>query len=581
MRRLFVSVLLGLVLALSPVAYADVIKTKDGKKLEGKITEQTKEFVRLRTGYGDLTIPRAEIDSITISFSTIHFKDGRRMDGIITEETTKEVVLRTKYGELKIPHSDIEKIERPKEYIPVSRKEPPRPARKQDLSNEQRARLHQKGIELLRTKKFDEAIAAYKKIVADGPGSYYATSLYNLACAYSLKGEKGAALDYLEKSAQAGYLNFRHMNRDPDLDNIRNEPRYKALMARKEELMENWAESRADSLKREYGQDYIVEVDHERKIVYATNQSRTVLDELKKALNNYADAQWRTFFENKPNYYLTIICPNREDFRKRIKSRNVGGVYSHGSRTLICGNIGSTLIHEFTHALHFGDQDARGQGHPIWILEGLATCFETSTLIDGKPTPMPNYRLNRVRLALATGRYYPWNEFMRIPRSRFMSNTGISYPEARYIMYYFWQLGKLKEWYDTYCANYRKDRTGILATEITFGKSVAQVEEDFRKWIAEAPEGAGAVPKGAAFFGVSTSPSAAGMHVRQVVPGSVAEKAGVKPGDIIIEFAGKKYTNRDAFAEAIRAQEIGVSIKVTVLRGEREIELEVELQPKE
>ena len=83
-KRLVISLLLTLFIALASVTYADTVRTKDGKEFEGKITEQTDEYVRLRTGYGDLTIPRSDIESIKVSASKIHLKDGRMMEGIIT-----------------------------------------------------------------------------------------------------------------------------------------------------------------------------------------------------------------------------------------------------------------------------------------------------------------------------------------------------------------------------------------------------------------------------------------------------------------------------------------------------------------
>ena len=240
-----------------------------------------------------------------------------------------------------------------------------------------------------------------------------------------------------------------------------------------------------------------------------------------------------------------------------------------------------TLRHEFTHALHFGDLEGRRQSHPIWIVEGLATCFEESMLVEGVPTPLPNGRLNMVRLALATNKYLPWENLFKCSHQNFMRQASVCYAEARYVLYYFWQCGKLKEFYDTYCENWEKDKTGKVAIEKVFGKSVSEVEEDFKEWIASAPEPVGATPQGAPFFGVASSGTAAGMQVVQVVPGSSAAEAGMKVGDIIVEFAGKKYTNRDEFAKAIRAQKIGETITVRVLRGDEELELKVNLKARE
>ncbi|MDQ7780388.1 MAG: tetratricopeptide repeat protein, partial [Planctomycetota bacterium] len=56
------------------------------------------------------------------------------------------------------------------------------------------------------------------------------TALYNLCCIYSLRGDKKLAIEYLEKTVTSGYEEFEWMSEDPDLDNIRDEPRYKELV---------------------------------------------------------------------------------------------------------------------------------------------------------------------------------------------------------------------------------------------------------------------------------------------------------------------------------------------------------------
>lgn len=51
---------------------------------------------------------------------------------------------------------------------------------------------------------------------------------YNLACCYALSGEKAKALEWLEKSAAAGFADSELFNTDPDLQTLRNEAAFKA-----------------------------------------------------------------------------------------------------------------------------------------------------------------------------------------------------------------------------------------------------------------------------------------------------------------------------------------------------------------
>ena len=53
---------------------------------------------------------------------------------------------------------------------------------------------------------------------------------YNLACSYSLLGQVDEALETLRRAIALGYRDFNHMQRDPDLENVRRDPRYLALL---------------------------------------------------------------------------------------------------------------------------------------------------------------------------------------------------------------------------------------------------------------------------------------------------------------------------------------------------------------
>ena len=101
-------------------------------------------------------------------------------------------------------------------------------ARAQDT--EEYSRLFQLGIDQLQAKKYDESVESFKKAIAinsNSPESYY-----NIACAYSLKGEKDKAIDWLAESFAHGFDDEKHIAADKDLDPIREEPRFKELMAK-------------------------------------------------------------------------------------------------------------------------------------------------------------------------------------------------------------------------------------------------------------------------------------------------------------------------------------------------------------
>ena len=57
-----------------------------------------------------------------------------------------------------------------------------------------------------------------------------ALNLYNVACVYSTIGEIDEALNCLEKSVRKGMAELDWMKNDSDLDNVRDHPRFKALI---------------------------------------------------------------------------------------------------------------------------------------------------------------------------------------------------------------------------------------------------------------------------------------------------------------------------------------------------------------
>ena len=55
---------------------------------------------------------------------------------------------------------------------------------------------------------------------------------YNLACSYSLTGQVDLALQALQTAIRCGYTDFKAMDNDPDLDNVRQHADYKKIRAK-------------------------------------------------------------------------------------------------------------------------------------------------------------------------------------------------------------------------------------------------------------------------------------------------------------------------------------------------------------
>lgn len=88
----------------------------------------------------------------------------------------------------------------------------------------------ERATELYNEKKYEESIKSYQEAleIEDTDSSVY----YNIACCYSLMNKVEDALDWLEKSIIHGFTNYGHIKNDTDLENIRNTPKFKELIAK-------------------------------------------------------------------------------------------------------------------------------------------------------------------------------------------------------------------------------------------------------------------------------------------------------------------------------------------------------------
>jgi len=95
---------------------------------------------------------------------------------------------------------------------------------------------NQEVAEIWQAKQYQRAVAILETLYTTPwfsklEGEWVGT-LYNLACGYSLLGEKEKAIDYLGQAVKAGYSDVEHMRKDTDLDNIRQDERFLEIMAK-------------------------------------------------------------------------------------------------------------------------------------------------------------------------------------------------------------------------------------------------------------------------------------------------------------------------------------------------------------
>jgi S1-C subfamily serine protease len=86
--------------------------------------------------------------------------------------------------------------------------------------------------------------------------------------------------------------------------------------------------------------------------------------------------------------------------------------------------------------------------------------------------------------------------------------------------------------------------------------------------------------RGPAFLGVQTremSTAAEGAEVSEVLPGTPADKAGLKEGDVITSFDGKAVAGPEALREEVGQTRVGKQVTLKVMRGKETKELKATL----
>ncbi len=88
----------------------------------------------------------------------------------------------------------------------------------------------QMGFALHSLKKYDKAIAAYNNVLNAGPTAIGPLTMYNVACAYALKGESEVAFEWLSKSTEAGFNQVAQIKGDADLVALQSDKRFAAIV---------------------------------------------------------------------------------------------------------------------------------------------------------------------------------------------------------------------------------------------------------------------------------------------------------------------------------------------------------------
>ena len=86
--------------------------------------------------------------------------------------------------------------------------------------------------------------------------------------------------------------------------------------------------------------------------------------------------------------------------------------------------------------------------------------------------------------------------------------------------------------------------------------------------------------KGSGFLGVASSDTENGLLIDDVLEDGPAADAGIQAGDIVIEFEGNKFEDKEGFQNLLKEKASGERVVILVLRGEEKLEMKVKLGKK-
>ncbi len=331
-------------------------------------------------------------------------------------------------------------------------------------------------VDLMDGKSYGQAEAMCQRMLVDDPANKAAT--YNLACALARQARTEHALDALEMSQQLGFDEPGHAMQDEDLLSLRDDPRFKAIVARMETL-ESGKPRDFPALTWALRATY--ETKHYHLETNVPVETAIYIESLLEAMYAYYQ-QW---FHGAPAermrinifaHYGEFAAESEASLHHRLRTGEMG-FYVHEQHAIYLPWVPQPeltptkcLIHEGFH--EFYDFVLKTTG-PLWFNEAMATCFENATfdgerIHDGGISPS---KLQGMQTLLSAHSEEPLGTMMARPYPQFLVNQ---YCEAWSFL--FWIM-----WGDPDQQKRAKMRRGLTAYIDILNKPENQTPEAFAR----------------------------------------------------------------------------------------------------
>lgn len=433
---------------------------------------------------------------------------------------------------------------------------------------------------------------------------------YNLACVLSMRGKIPEAEAALQRSVVEGFSDLRVLMTDPDLRGLRESETYRAIIGGWDQIIDSRIDAQLEAAKKLFrgtpSKPYHFEKDVDLRLAYISAFDPAIFAQAKQELRDLttwwhelvlpAEEPWRTgrsaesAMPDQPRLgqtdaaerpgrkppWVMVVLPTRPDYLRWAAAKygsagqSVGGAYSHDEKRLVAMDLGSTLRHEYWHALHWRHMDQLGQRHPVWVMEGLCSLVEDiQPLPEGGFRALPSWRTNMAKRLAKGGSLMPWEVLFAMDQQRFVGSKPLAYyAQARAVFMFLAERGKLGEWYKAYVEGFRSDPTGAGAIERVFARSAAEVEKDFRAWLKDLPEVVEEIRPGMANVPFDIGPGTGdGIVVNSTPRGKSGRASGLRMRDVISSIDGEPVRDLNDFARILGERMPGEEIRVAYRRG--------------
>lgn len=195
----------------------------------------------------------------------------------------------------------------------------------------------------------------------------------------------------------------------------------------------------------------------------------------KRTVKWVVDLLKKDYFKQDPDHIIDVwLFKDRKSYMKHAKllwdetPDTPFGYYSSSNKAMVM-NIatgGGTLCHEIVHPFIA----ANFPNCPSWFNEGLASLYEQCGENEGKIWGYTNWRLRGLKKAVEAKALPSFEQLCATSTASFYGpDSGRNYAQARYLMLWLQEHGKLRSYYRAFRENAKKDPTGYATLRTILG----------------------------------------------------------------------------------------------------------------